>query len=146
VEKIDTHKGVIVKALLDSSVTGVFINKRLAAKQGFKLQKLGRLLVVKNIDGTYNSGGVITYQIEVNVYYKNYIKRMRIDVCNLGKMNIILGMPWLQAHNLEINWETEEVKMTRCPLLCDRGNQRKEKEKTKRGKRVATLEEKKIVR
>ena len=34
-----------------------------------------------------------------------------MNVCNLGKTKVILGMPWLQAHNLEINWETGEVKM-----------------------------------
>ena len=32
VKKIDTYKGIIVKALLDSGATGVFMNKRLAAK------------------------------------------------------------------------------------------------------------------
>jgi len=37
---------------------------------------------------------------------------------DLGKTEVILGMPWLAAHNPEINWETEEVKMTRCPPLC----------------------------
>jgi len=52
----------------------------------------------------------------------------------------------LQAHNPEINWETEEVKMTRCPPMCGGGNQRKEKEKVKKGKRIATLEEEKIIR
>ena len=45
---------------------------------------------------------------------------MRIDVYNLGKTEVILGMPWLQVHNLEINWETGEVKITRYPLLCGR--------------------------
>jgi len=29
-----------------------------------------------------------------------------MDVCNLGKTEVILGMPWLQAHNPEINWKT----------------------------------------
>jgi len=24
-------------------------------------------------------------------------------------------MPWLAAHNPEINWEMGEIKMTRCP-------------------------------
>jgi len=61
VDKINTHEDVIVKALLDSGTTGVFMNKRLAAKQGFKLQKLERPLVVKNINGTYNSRGAITH-------------------------------------------------------------------------------------
>jgi len=31
---------------------------------------------------------------------------------------VILGMPWLAHHNLEIDWRTEEVKMTRCPEEC----------------------------
>jgi len=29
-----------------------------------------------------------------------------MDVCNLGRTKMILGMPWLAAHNPEINWET----------------------------------------
>jgi len=29
-----------------------------------------------------------------------------MDVCNLGRTEVILGMPWLAAHNPEINWET----------------------------------------
>jgi len=120
IEKVDTHEGITVKALLDSSVTGMFMDKRIAAKHGFKLQRLGRLVAVRNIDGINNSGGAITYQVEVNMYYKSHVKRMRIDICNLGKIDIILGMLWLQAHNPEINWKTGEVKMTRCPLLCGR--------------------------
>jgi len=52
-----------------------------------------RPLVVKNVDGTYNSRKVITHQVEVNVYYRNHVERMRIDICNLGKTDIILGMP-----------------------------------------------------
>jgi hypothetical protein len=27
-----------------------------------------------------------------------------------------LGYNWLQNHNLEINWQTKDVKMSRCPL------------------------------
>ena len=47
---------------------------------------------MKNVDGTNNSKGAIIHQVEVNVYYKNHIERMRIDVCDLGKIDIILGM------------------------------------------------------
>ena len=97
--------------------------------------------MVKNVDGTDNSGEAITHQVEANVYYKSHVERMRIDVYDLGKTEVILGMPWLQAHNPEINWETREVKMTRCPPLCGRRPR-----EVKRVKRVATLEEEKIVR
>ena len=61
VEKIDTHEGVIIKVLLDSSTTGMFIDRQMAARHGFKLQKLERPLLVKNVDGTNNSGGAITH-------------------------------------------------------------------------------------
>ena len=84
--------------------------------------------------------------MEVNIYYKGYIERMRMDVCDLGKTEVILGMLWLQTHNPEINWETGEVKMTRCPPLCGRVVLKKEEKKVKRRKRVATLEEEIIVR
>ena len=36
VEKLDTYEGVTVKALLDSSATRMFIDKRMAARHGFK--------------------------------------------------------------------------------------------------------------
>jgi len=71
---------------------------------------------------------------------------MRMNVCDLGKTDIILGMLWLQAHNPEINWETGEVKMTRYLLLCGRNTRLKEEKMRKRVKRVVTLEEEKIVR
>ena len=120
---------------------GMFMNKRTAAKHGFKLQKLERPIAVRNVNGTNNSGGTIMHQIECNVYYKGHIERMRMDICDLGKTEVILGIPWLVAHNPEINWEMGEVKMIRCLLLCSGRSPKKEKVK-----RVVTLEEEKIVR
>jgi len=145
VEKLDMYEGITVKALLDSSTTGMFMDKRIAARHGFKLQKLKRPIMVRNVDGTNNSGEAITYQVEAYIYYKGHVERIRMDVCNLGKTEIILGIPWLAAYNPEINWETGEVKMMRCLPLCG-GVKVKEEDKKKRGKRVVTLEEEKIVR
>jgi len=68
------------------------------------------------LDRTSNSGGNITHELECNVFYRGHHKRLRMDVCNLGRTKMILGMPWLAAHNPEINWEMGEVKMSRCPL------------------------------
>ena len=95
IEKIDTHEGVVVKVLLDHGAMEMFMDKRTVAKYGFMLQKLERSIMVRNVDGTNNSGGAIIHQIEANVYYKGHIERMRMDVCDLGKMEVILGMLWL---------------------------------------------------
>jgi len=140
VEKIDMHEGIMIKVLLDSGTTGVFMDKQTAAKHGFKLQKLERAIAIRNVDGTNNSGEAITHQVECNVYYKGHIERMRMDVCNLGKTEVILEMPWLAAHNPEINWEMGEVKMMRCSPLSGGRSQRKKKVKM-----LATEEEEKIV-
>jgi len=140
VEKIDMHEGIMIKTLLDSGTTGMFIDRQTAARHGFKLQKLERLIAVRNVDGTNNSGRAITYQVECNVFYKGHMERMRMDVYDLEKTKVILGMPWLAVHNPEINWKTGEVKMTRCLPLCGRKSQKKEKVK-----RVATEKEKKII-
>jgi len=141
VEKIDTHKGVMIKALLDSGTTEMFMDRETAARHRFKLQKLERPIAVRNIDGTNNSGGAITHQVKCNVFYKDHVERIRMDICDLGKTEVILGIPWLAAHNPEINWETGEVKMMRCPPLCGGKSQKKEKVRM-----MATEEEEKIVR
>jgi len=94
---------------------------------------------VKNVDGTGNSGGAITHEVEVNMFYKGHVERVRMDVCELGKTDVILGMPWLAAHNPEIDLEKGEVRMTRCPPLCGKIVRIK-------GKKEAREDEKKIVR
>ena len=71
------HEGIIVKALLDSSATEMFMNKKMAAKHGFRLQKLERPVVVRNVDGTNNSGEAIIHQ----VYYKS--PKMGIVSCTV---------------------------------------------------------------
>ena len=146
VEKMDIYGGIIVKALLDNGITGMFMDQKITVKHGFRLQKLEKLIVVRNVDGTNNSAGAIIYQVEVNVYYKSHIKRIKIDVYNLGKTDIILGILQLQVHNLEINQETREIKMTRCLPLCGRNMKLKKEKRKRKGKRLVILEEKKMVK
>jgi len=92
VDNLDTHEGVTIKALLDSGATGIFMDKRIAARYRFKLQKLERPIMVRDMDGTNNSGGAIMHQVECNMYYKGHVERMRIDICDLRKTEVILGM------------------------------------------------------
>ena len=142
VEKVDIYKGVTVKVLLDTSTTEMFMDKKMAVKHGSKLQKLDRPVIVRNINGTNNSGGAIIYQVEVNIYYKSHIERIRMDICNLGRIDIILGMLQLQVHNSKINQEIEEVKITRCPPICGRKIVVKKdiERKKKVGRRIRAIE------
>ena len=122
------------------------MDQKITAKYRFRLQKLERPIVVRNVNGKNNSAGAITHQMEVNKYYKSHVERIRMDIYDLEKTDVILGMLWLQVYNPEINWEMEEVKITRCLSLCGRNTKLKEEKRIKKRKRVATLEEKKIMR
>jgi len=54
------HEGVTVKVLLNSGVTEMFMDQKIVAKHGFRLQKLERLTIVRNIDRMNNSTEAIT--------------------------------------------------------------------------------------
>jgi len=142
-EKLENHEGVAVKALLDSGVTGLFMDMTFAKEKGFKIEKLKNPLLVRNVDGTANVGGAITYQVECNMFFKGHMERTRMDVCNLEKTEIILGMLWLAAYNPEIDWEKREVKMTRCLPICGK---RKQEIKEKAVKRAEEDEDEEVLR
>jgi len=142
-EKLESHEGVAVKALLDSGTTGLFMDTTFAKEKRFKMKRMKNPLLVKNVDGTANVGEAITHQVECNMFFKGHVERVRMDVCNLGKTEVILGMPWLAAHNPEIDWEKREVKMTRCPPICGK---RKQKGKKKEVKKVEKDENEETLR
>jgi len=131
-EKLENHKGVAVKALLDSGAIGLFMDTTFAKEQRFKMEKLKKPLLVRNVDGTMNAGRAITHQVKCNMFFKGYIERARMDVCNLGKTELILEMLWLAAHNPEIDWEKGEVKMTHCLPICGRRKQEGKKKKVRK--------------
>jgi len=141
-EKLESHKGVAVKALLDSRAMGLFMDTTFAREKGFKMEKLKNLLLVKNVDGTVNIGGAITHQVECNMFFKGHMKRVRMDICNLEKAEVILGMLWLAAYNPEIDWEKGEVKMTRCPPICGKRKQ----EGKRKVRKVETDEDKEVLK
>jgi len=131
-EKLENHEEVAVKALLDSGATGLFMNMTFAREKGFKMKRMKYLLLVKNVDGTVNIGGAITHQVECNMFFKGHVERVRMDVCNLGKIEVILGMPWLATHNPEIDWEKGRGKNDWCPPICGKKKQEERKKEVKK--------------
>jgi len=67
------------------------------------MEKLRNPLLVRNVDKTVNMRGAIMHQVECNIFFKGHIERARMDICNLGKIEVILGMPWLAVYNPEID-------------------------------------------
>ena len=64
-------------------------------------------------------------------------------ICDLGKVNLIIGYTWLKKHNPEIDWNTGEIEFTRCPSECNMARPEKKKAacKTRAFKYKASVEE-----
>ena len=122
---------------------------------------------VRNVDESLNKEGPIEHTVEVNIHYQGHRERTEINVIGGQKWTVILGMPWLAHHNLEIDWRMGEVKMTRCLEECGKQwrpvqgksgwekqkeeeakeevrKKREEKEKKKKQKKGKTVEVKKV--
>ena len=150
----EEEEGVVTEVLLDSGATGLVISKEFARKHKFRRTKLERPIYVRNVDGTLNYARPIVNTVEVEIFFKGHKERTLIDVIGGQKWSVILGMLWLKCHNLEIDWKTGEVTMTRCPDECGKkwrtGRQtklgwKKQEEREEKERRKLTIEEEKMI-
>jgi len=99
-------------------------------------------LLVRNIDRIVNIEEAIIHQVKYNMFFKRHIERARMDIYNLGKTEVILGMLWLAMHSPEIDWKKGKVKITRCLPICGKKKQkieRKEVNKIEKEEDLKTL-------
>jgi len=115
----DTSEVHSVKALLDSGATGNFIDKDFVRMKGISTWSISRPIPVFNMDGSPNEAGQISKVVDIVLCYKTHSERTLLTVSNLGKQSMILGYTWLKDHNPEVNWQTGEVQMNRCPPRCE---------------------------
>jgi hypothetical protein len=118
IESMDTMVKQCTQALIDCGATGCFINIEWAKLNNIPTRPLTNLIPVYNVDSTANDAGAITDIANVILRYEQHSERTQLAVTRLGKQSLILGYNWLCNHNPEINWQTKDVKMSRCPLQC----------------------------
>ncbi|KAJ8469029.1 hypothetical protein ONZ45_g17034 [Pleurotus djamor] len=118
VQATDTESRFHLHALLDSGASGLFIHPNYVEKCGFSTRPLSSPIPVYNVDGTMNQEGSIREVVDLVLRYKDHSERALFAVTNIGKQDIIVGYSWLKEHNPEVNWQTKEVKMSRCPRVC----------------------------
>ena len=115
VRTTDTGENFALKALLDCGATGLFIDQAYVQRNHLRMHELRCSIPVYNVDGTLNEAGSIRHIVELVLSYKDHTERAQFAVTNLGNQDLILGLLWLRKHNPEVDWQTEEVKMSRCP-------------------------------
>jgi hypothetical protein len=102
----ERNKSVETLGLVDSGAGGMFIDQNYARSSGFNIQELDEPLIARNVDGTENKHGKITSFVDLLLEIGGRTTNTRLLVTGLGKQKIILGFPWLNEHNPDINWGT----------------------------------------
>jgi hypothetical protein len=108
IDSTDTTVKRRTQALIDCSATRCFIDIEWAKLNNIPTCPLTNPIPVYNVDGTTNEAGAITDIANVILHYENHSERTQLAVTRLGKQSLILGY----------NWQTKDVKMSRCPLQC----------------------------
>jgi len=98
-----------IKAMINCSAEGDFIDQTYATIMGIKKQALDKPIIVWNVDGTLNNAGTITYYANIILEIGNQKRNEQLFVTKLGKQKIILGLPWLQKENPDIDWQQKMI-------------------------------------
>jgi hypothetical protein len=100
---------VASEALINSGATENFMDKRAVKWLSIGRICLGQTKKVCNVDGTLNQAEEITHFCVLKTKLGQKEKAQKFYITDLGKDCIILGFPWLEEYNSQINWKEETV-------------------------------------
>jgi hypothetical protein len=103
------YKRVNRKALLNSGATKNFIHPQAVRQLKLRKEKLARPRNIRNVDGTTNKGGRIEHTVTLNIDHHGKRDHHQFFVANIGPNDFILGYPFFEAANPNINWKTGQI-------------------------------------
>ena len=103
INNTEKDETVEILGLVDSGAGGQFIDQNYTRQKGYKTRNLEEPIIAYNVDGTKNKRGTITSFVDLTVKINERWMNPRLLITGLGKQKIILGFPWLNEHNPNIN-------------------------------------------
>ena len=118
VTTLDTTDRYKVNALLDSGASGLYVDRKWIEKNNISTSLLDFPLSVFNADGTSNTNGKITHEVELRFVIQGHATCGWFHVVDLRNKSMIIGMTWLKEHNPVIDWKSGQIEFQRCPKTC----------------------------
>jgi len=93
-----------VSALVDSSATFSFIDQTFVTQCNIPVVKKSTPVPVEVIDGRTIASGAITHETTpLELHIGKHAKKIVLNIISTPHHPIILGLPWLETHNLIID-------------------------------------------
>ena len=93
-------------ALIDSGAIDNFLSPYIANRHKLPLPELSRPRIVRNVDGSKNTIGEVTHDTVLRINYQGEDVDHCFFIIDLGTDNMIIGYPFLEASNPQLNWTT----------------------------------------
>lgn len=97
--------------MINSGVTALFVSEQFVKQNDIATKPLAHEIAVHNIDRTQNKAGSITHYAQLQLKVRSYEEVTKFLITDLGLEDIILGLPWLQQVNPQIDWFLREMEV-----------------------------------
>src|SRR5271154_7105841 len=115
VMKVTLHK-LALRVMIDSGATGNYLSAQSARRHQIPTQRKQTPYPLKMIDGTpvKGKGEVDEETSELTLWIKGHEEKIKLDLVDFSLYDLILGIPWLEKHNPEIDWGKRTMQFPRC--------------------------------
>src|SRR5579863_7826760 len=100
----------VENGLIDSGAMDNFLTPKLAQRLGLRIQKLRIPKPILTVDGLEHVQGNITEFVNLRIQLGDQVRQQMFYVTTLGQDRAILGFPFLQQFNPQIDWVTGRIK------------------------------------
>lgn len=117
--------GIPTVALIDSGSSENFLSESFVKMHDIPLYRKSVPYLLTTADGSLidHNQGKITEEATISLRVEHQVERLVIDATNIGKSDIILGLPWLRKNNPHIDWKTMTITLPK-PRYSDQGELR----------------------
>jgi hypothetical protein len=99
-----------VSALVDSGITSSFIDQTFVAQHNVHVVKKSTPVLVEVINGKTIASGAITHETTpLELCIGKHTENIVLNIISTPHHPIILGLPWLEAHNPIIDWRSRTL-------------------------------------
>ncbi len=102
-----------VSALVDSGTTSSFIDQTFVVQHNIPVIKKSTPVPIEVIDGRTIASGAITHKTTpLDLCIDKHTEKIVLNIISTPHHPIILGLPWLEAHNPIIDWWSKTLTLS----------------------------------
>ena len=120
-ELVCNEETISIHTLIDTGASGfAFINEDFVRRHDIKTQTLKNPRRLEVIDGRPIQSGTITQIAHLELIINGHKEKAPFFVTKLGHYPIVLGIPWMQYHDVAIRFSSNTVTFDspRCKRQC----------------------------